>query len=324
MKMFLIIILAIIIIIFCFFFIGFPKENKDIIWGVNFSDKHTSALGLDVKETYMALLEEMNVKNIKIAVHWDALEREMGEYNFSDLDWKIEKAKDYNARVFLVIGMKTPRWPECHVPSWAHKLEKEGQQDRILMKIKEVVKRYKENEVVWAFQVENEPFFEFGDCPWYDREFLKKEIDLVKSLTDKPVIISDSGEFSFWIKAARLSDIVGTTMYRKAWFKELKTYISYPFPPTFYNRRIYIINKLFKKDVICVEFQAEPWGPSLLYDSPLEEQAKTMDLEQFKKNIEFGKKTSFDKIYLWGAEWWYYMKIKHNQPEIWEEAKKLF
>jgi hypothetical protein len=62
----------------------------------------------------------------------------------------------------------------------------------------------------------------------------------------------------------------------------------------------------------------------LLYDSPIEEQKKTMDLEQFKKNIEFAKKTGLDEFYLWGSEWWYWLKEKHNDSGIWEEAKKLF
>jgi len=33
-----------------------------------------------------------------------------------------------------------------------------------------------------------------------------------------------------------------------------------------------------------------------------------MNLEQFKKNIEFAQKTGFDTIYLWGAEWWHWLK----------------
>ena len=49
-----------------------------------------------------------------------------------------------------------------------------------------------------------------------------------------------------------------------------------------------------------------------------------MNLEQFKKNIEFAKKTGLKEFYLWGAEWWYWMKEKQNKPEIWNEAKKLF
>jgi len=49
-----------------------------------------------------------------------------------------------------------------------------------------------------------------------------------------------------------------------------------------------------------------------------------MNLERFKQNIEFAKRTGLDKFYLWGAEWWYWLKEKQNQPEIWNEAKLLF
>jgi hypothetical protein len=113
-------------------------------------------------------------------------------------------------------------------------------------------------------------------------------------------------------------------MYRKVWFHQLQAYVFYPFPPTFYARKAWVIEKLFNKKVINVELQAEPWGPQLLYDSPLPEQEKTMNLEQFRKNVEFAKETGFDKFYLWGAEWWYWMKEKQELPEIWDEARKLF
>ena len=49
-----------------------------------------------------------------------------------------------------------------------------------------------------------------------------------------------------------------------------------------------------------------------------------MNLEQFRKNIEFAQRTGLDTFYLWGGEWWYWLKEKQNQPEIWEEAKTLF
>ncbi len=62
----------------------------------------------------------------------------------------------------------------------------------------------------------------------------------------------------------------------------------------------------------------------LPYDLSLEEQEKSMDFSRFQKNINFAKKTGLKEFYLWGAEWWYWMKTKQNKPEIWEEAKKLF
>lgn len=324
--MILLILLFFIFFFIGYFFIGFPKEAEEITWGINFSQKHTEGLGLDWRETYLAILDDLGVKNLKIATHWDFIEGEKGKYYFNDLDWQIEEAEKRGAKIILVIGMKTPRWPECHIPQWAVNLNKEEQQERILKLIEEIVLRYRESEAIRYWQVENEPFFSFGKCPWFDKKLLKKEIDLVKSLDlqKRPVIISESGEFSFWTRAARTGDIVGITMYRKIWSKEFGTYFTHIFPSTFYRRRAQIIEKIFGKEVICIELQAEPWGPKLLYDLSLEEQEKSMDLARFQKNIEFAKKTGLKEFYFWGTEWWYWLKEKQNKPEIWEKAKKLF
>lgn len=312
-----------------YFFIGKTEPAEDIIWGVNFSQKHARDLGLNWQEAYLALLDDLEVKHLKVASYWDLIEPEEGKYNFEDLDWQIKEAEKKGAKLLLAIGMKTPRWPECHIPEWAKGLSKEEQQERILKLLEKVVLRYRGDtraSSIWAWQVENEPFFPFGDCPWVDKEFLKEEIDLVKALDSqgRPVVISDSGEGSFWWAAAELGDIAGTTMYKKVWVHQLGFYLTYPFPSVFYHRKAQLVKKVFDKEVICVELQAEPWGPKLIYDISLEEQKKTMNLEQFKYNIEFAKKTGLKEFYLWGGEWWYWMKTKQNQPEIWNEAKKLF
>ena len=308
-----------------YLFIGSPPQSKEITWGVNFSQKHAELLGLDWRETYLALLDDLKVKNVKLITHWDLIEPEKNRYYFDDLDWQINEAGEKGAKILLVIGMKTGRWPECHIPQWAAGLSKEEQQEKLLNLVKQFALRYRDSQTIWAWQVENEPFFPFGECPWSDRDFLKKEINLVKLLDrERPVIISDSGEFSFWVTAAKLGDLVGTTLHRYVWFREIECYVSYPFPPVFYWRRARLIEKIFGKKVINVELQVEPWGPTLLYDLPLKEQEKTMNLERFKKNIEFAKKTGFDTFYLWGAEWWYWMGEKQGKPEIWQEAKKLF
>jgi hypothetical protein len=75
---------------------------------------------------------------------------------------------------------------------------------------------------------------------------------------------------------------------------------------------------------MCIELQTEPWASKPSHDVPLKEQAKTMNLEIFKKNIKYAKETGLDKFYLWGVEWWYWMKTTQNQPQIWNEAKTLF
>ena len=340
MKKIILYILIFLLVVVGFFFIGSAPQAKEITWGVNISQKHAENLGLDWKETYSALIDDLGAKNIKLATYWDLIEKKESEYNFSDLDWQIEKAEEKRVKILLVIGMKTPRWPECHIPEWAKKLSKEKQQEKISNLIEKIVLRYRDSNAINMWQVENEPFFPFGDCPWVDKEFLRKEITLVKSLdtralvkggneapassTSRPVVISESGEFPVWIMAGRFGDIVGVTMYKKVWVHQIGVYLTYPFPPVFYHRKAEIVRKLFNKEVIGIELQAEPWGPKLLYDSPLEEQEKTMNLEQFKYNINFAKKTGLKTHYLWGGEWWFWMKEKQNKPEIWDEAKNLF
>lgn len=325
MKKILLVFLAFIIGIVAFFSLG-SAPPRDIIWGVNFSQPQSQNLGLDWRETYTAIIDDLGVKEIKLAVYWDLIEQKEGEYDFHDLDWQIEKAGEKNVNLILAIGRKAPRWPECHEPAWVKHLSRAGQQEKILNYLEKIILRYKDNANIWAWQVENEPFFPFGECSWTDKDFLKKEISLVKSLDSsaRPVIISDSGEGSLWIASAQLGDIVGTTMYRKVWARQANMYFTHIFRPAFYWRKAQIIEKVFGKKVINIELQAEPWGPEVLPYPSLEEQAKTMNLERFRANIEFAKKTGLEKFYFWGAEWWYWMKEKQNQPEIWNEAKAMF
>lgn len=309
-----------------YFFVGSAPQAEKISWGANFSQAQASYLGLDWQETYLAILGDLKVKKIKIITNWNHLEGRQGEYDFADLDWQIEKAKENKAEIFLVIGMRTPRWPECHIPEWAKGIDEQEQQDEVLKLVEKIVSRYQNEDSIIMWQVENEPFFPFGQCPRIDKGFLKKEVALVKSLDpqNRPVAISDSGEWSFWIAAAKLGDKVATTLHRKIWFEEIGTYIAYPLNPVFYWRKSQIIDKLFNKEVIGGELQAEPWCPGGFNDCSLLEQKKTMDLKQFEENIEFARKTGLKEFYLWGTEWWYWMKEKQQSPEIWDEAKTLF
>lgn len=313
------------LIFLLFLFVGKAPVAESMTWGVNFSQKHTISLGLDWKETYLALLDDLKVKHLKIAVHWDFIEGEGPGLFFDDVDWQVKEAEQRGVQILFAIGMKTPRWPECHIPQWVRDLNEHDHKSAMLAMITGFVSRYKDSPAVWGWQVENEPFFPFGECTFVHEGFLKKEVNLVRSLdTRHPVVISESGEGSFWTGAATYGDVVGITLYRKAWVGQLGISVDYPLPPVFYWRKAQLINAFFHKNVIGVELQAEPWGPSLLYDLPIEEQDKTMNPVLFKKNIQFAKETGLDTFYLWGGEWWYWMKEKQGQPAMWEEARKVF
>lgn len=309
---------------FIYFFVGNVKEAEKINWGIVFSQKHAQLLGLPFKETFLAILDDLSVKNIKIITHWDLIEPEKGLFNFADLDWQIKEAEKREGKLILVLGIKTGRWPECHIPNWAKKLEKRELEKNAIEFFNKIILRYRGSKTIRAWQIENEPFFPFGECPKIEKDFVKKEIETVKSLDpERPIIFADSGEFSFWIEAARLGDIVSATLHRRVYFKEIKKYVSYPIPPVFYWRKAKIIESFFGKKVIIGELQAEPWCKNLIYNCSLEEQKITMDFEKFKENIEFAKKTGFDTFYFWGVEWWYWQKTKRNDNRIWQTAQGL-
>lgn len=325
LKIILVAAVTIFICLFAFLFIGKAPEAESVNWGVNFSQKHAQNLGLNWQENYRALIKDLGSKNIKVAVHWDLIEPERDQFTFSDLDWMVEKAEKHQVKLLLAVGMKTPRWPECHLPPWAKGMNKEEREEEILQFLEEITSRYRKSTAIKYWQVENEPFFPFGKCPKISKSFVKKEVELVKRVDPRhPVVITGAGESFFWLGPAQTGDIVGTTIYRKVWNRFTNSYFYYPLPPVFYWRKAQLAQWFFHKKVICVELQAEPWGPHLLYDTPLEEQSKTMNLKQFRKNINYARKTGLSEFYLWGGEWWYWMAQKQNHSSIWEEARSLF
>jgi len=324
-KILISIVVIIAVAVFCYFFVGWAPKQEKIIWGISFSQKHAQNLGLDWQQTYLALLDDLKIKHLRLISHWDLIEKEQDQYNFRDLDWQIDEAEKRGVGIILVIGMKTPRWPECHIPDWAELFSQEKMEKENLHLIKEITSRYRRRTSIIGWQVENEPFFNFGECPEIREDFVIAEIALVKSLDsqNRKVIITESGTGSFWFKGAELGDEVGISLYRKACFHQPRIYITYPSPAIFYWRKAQIIKRFFNKEIICTELQAEPWGPKLLYESSLEEQEKTMNLEIFKRNIDFAEKTGLKEFYLWGGEWWYWLKTKQNNDEIWQEVKNL-
>ena len=222
-----------------YFFVGkSPKQDSGITWGVDFSQMQAQALGLDWKDVYLSAINDLGVKNIKIHTQWDWIEGQKGKYFFDDTDWQLQQAKNKGVKVIYVVGMKSGRWPECHVPMWAERLNKQQQQEEILKYIKTTILRYKGNSAIINWQVENEPLFNFGVCPWYDKSFLKEEVALAKSLdSSRKIIISDSGEQSNWFEAAKIGDIVGITMYRKVWAHITDGFgfnVDWPFSPVTY------------------------------------------------------------------------------------------
>ncbi len=319
----LIVLIALILLIYFNFPVKTPDKNFEL--GVTFSNIYAQSIGLDWKETYLALLDDLNVKNIRLPVYWNMSEPRKDHYIFSDLDWQLNEAKIRNAKVILVVGQKVPRWPECFIPTWIGNNE-ELKKKELLEFIEIAVSRYRDNPAVSAWQVENEPFLPFGICPPLDVSLLDEELALVKRLdASRPVIVTDSGELSFWIRAAKRADIFGTTMYRSVVSGKLGMAVDYPIGPNFFKFKHWLVKTFARQDnIMVVELQGEPWLDGWTVDQPLPKQLDSMNAEKLKDNVEFAKKTGFSPIYLWGAEWWYWLKTQKNYPDVWNEAKILF
>jgi len=302
-----------------------PKPREDVVLGMTFSSRYAEDLGLNWRETYLAMLNDLQVKKLRLPAYWDLIEKEQGIYNFSDLDWQIEEASKQDAEVIVTVGQRVPRWPECHIPSWA-KEDEHLRRTKLLKMIKTTVERYKDNPTVTTWQVENEPFLAlFGICPKLDPSFLTSEVALVKDLDPtRKVIVTDSGELSLWYKAAHEGDIFGTTLYRHIYQKRLG-YVTYPIGPNFFKMKELWTRFLTDQEhFIVIELQAEPWANGWVKNVPLEEQFITMDEKKLVENVTYARRVGFDEIYLWGVEWWYWLKVEKNYPALWDTGRALF
>ncbi len=311
---------------FIFFFVGKAEPAENIKWGVTYAKEYSQYLGLDWKEMYLSILDDLQVSHIRIAIPWKDIEREQDVFTFDDYHFMLQAAKERGVSVVPVIGHRTPRWPECHTPDWASALPERELSERTLILIEKEVNEFKQYDNIAMWQVENEPLVKFfGRCPSIAADLLGREIERVKSLDGRPIMTTDSGEWGKWGKASAQVDVLGVTMYRWVWNKFPK-YFKYPFPPIFYARKASMLKKENPNlRVIGSELQMEPWLPERSYnDVPLDEQHITMNLTQFKENIEFAKKSGFDEHYLWGVEWWYWMKEVKGDESFWEEGKKLW
>lgn len=323
-KIFLFYLLVVIIVALWINFVIPKKQN--VRFGVTFSPKFASEMGLDWKKAYLAMLDDLKVKDLRLVAYWDVIEPDQGKLVFTDLDWQIGEAAKSGAKVILVLGRKVPRWPECHVPGWikSQDVNSETFDTALLNYIKETVWRYKNSDSIVAWQVENEPLFPFGTCVSTPRTLLNKEIGLVRSLDSRPIMLTDSGELGFaWPYLSVKADIFGTTLYRYVNNRFLGD-IRYSLIPAYYFRiKAWWAEKILGKQIVISELQAEPWVQNLLSRIPLDTQAKTMNPQIFNEVTDYASRSGFPKAYLWGAEWWYWMKETQNKPEMWDAARKV-
>lgn len=298
-----------------------------VAYGASFSKLHAEELGLNWKEVYLAILDDMGVRRLRLSAHWPMVEPAQGEYHFDELDFQMQEADKRGADVILAVGRRTPGWPECHTPQWASTLSVKERQEAQLAYMRTVVERYKEAPNLTYWQVENEPFLYFAPqyCGEFDEAFFAQEIELVRSLDPvHPILVTDSGEFGRWYKAKRYGDVFGTSLYLYVWYEHIG-FLRYPILPGFFRMKDYATNLFTKENQqpILIELGAEPWLPKPIVEASFDEQFSRMDAARLSYILSFAKETGFTEQYLWGIEWWYYLKL-HGKSEIWDMMKAIY
>lgn len=295
-----------------------------ITYGVTFSKPHAEFLGLNWQQALVAALDDLKIRHFRLAAYWNHIEPQDDQFDFSALDWQVNEIAKRGGKIIMVVGERVPRWPECHTPAWAAALPRGEQQQKIMQMLPVVISRYEDNPAIIRWQVENEPLLPyFGRCAPPDARLFEREVALVRRMDQtRPIMTTASGELDDWDKTGSYVDVLGVSLYRTIW-KKFIGYFDYPLPAAFYTLRTAAAKKVVHK-IILSELQAEPWLPGAPQDVPLEEQYRSMNPANFQQLMTYARATGFDEIYLWGIEWWYWQKTKHEKPEMWEAVRPLF
>jgi len=198
-------------------------------------------------------------------------------------------------------------------------------QNELLEYIEATITRYKDHPALESYQVENEVANRhFGNCPSYDRKFYAREIALIRSLDDNTDVITNASNQSGFPISSPVGDKVGFSVYQRAYFEALghQYYWSFKFvPPWWHGMRAMAVELLHGSDTFIHELQAEPWGPAPTLDLSIKEQYKTMDPDKFIDITNYAEHTGMKEYYLWGGEWWYWLKTNKNEPAMWNSVK---
>lgn len=297
--------------------------------GATFIPDYAKQLGLMPEETLDAIINDLQPDRLRLVSYWENGEAIPGQYDFSFLDWQMDKAQAAGIKVSLAIGLRQPRWPECHMPQWAAVLPKSEWEPKLKDYIKAVVERYRNNPALAEYQLENEFFLTvFGECPDFTRDRLVDEYNMVKELDpNHTLIVSRSNNAIGWPIGDPQPDKSAVSVYKRVWDKTLtRRYFEYPFPAWFYGTLAGWYELSSGSNTFIHELQAEAWLPDGfdMQTAPVEELYKSLSPQRLHDRFQYGRATGMRTMDLWGVEWWYFMKERRDAPALWETAKVEF
>jgi len=301
--------------------------------GTSYNPLHATYLGLDWKDAYKRL-EAMRFKVIRLSAYWSQVDGE----GYDQLDWLMNESRASGQPVVLSVGMKGLGWPEYYIPDWVQPKVADGgdvSQDPTLRAetldfVTTTVSRYRDNPLLVAWQIENEPLNPAGPHRWFiGKELLADEVSAVKANDERPVIVSAFGHFNmlfdrtsnrsgFDLKALlgfesdtaeaqslnvlSKGDILGLDVYTEIGYNFLgQVGVSHAGSDWAAKAGHWRgVSAKQGKQAWITESQAEPWEASISsYGDPKSTVAEDI-ITRFKEIRHQG----FSTILLWGAEYW--------------------
>lgn len=279
--------------------------------GTTFSHRHVSYLGLPIDESFDYLLS-MKFQIIRLCCYWNEIQTYKNEWNFQNIHLLLKKCESAGQNVCITIGMKAPRWPEFYIPTWAV----DNIDAACLNFVSMGINQLKHYECISTWQIENEPLDPSGPKNQTVSEtLLTREVDIVKKLDDRPVLLTVWGNTLFsrscYKKITQHADIIGVDIYYRV--PTLGIYCG----PGGGDKNIAKSLQQSQKPIWLTELQAEPWENR--WTKP---RSESMSPQILLENYKKARKLGAAAILLWGSEFWL-KEAKNGNPDYLNAVKKI-
>lgn len=315
-----------------FFFLIFSPQPKvkplTSEYGFTFTLRYASSLGLDSKEAFIFLLDNLKPISVRIPVYWDEAQPEEERLDFGQIKWMLKVAEKRQIPVVLALGYTLFRAPECYASAWTHSLDNEAFKKAFISFLEKTVGELKSFTIIEAWQIENEHQLALLHpwCRFLGDKFLKEEVELVQNTDSekRPIVITFGGPSrigSFWQKPISFGDIFAVSFFTKSWNQYVHLYLN-PFITRNFLAERTAADSLGKRFWIS-ELQAEPWPPRHMSETSPEVAKLTMNPDELKGKLSLLKEWGgAERVYFWGVEWWY-KEYLSGRPEMFELGKRI-
>lgn len=220
-----------------------PIPNKNIVegfkpnYGVSYSFEQAGWYGLDPRKSYIELLDTFKFDWVRLPFFWDQMTDESGNLKIDDLVFAIEQAQKRNVKVVIALGLKTPYYPEYHLPEsissqiqFADRIGlNHAVSDDLLALDRKLVTTLSKYDNISYWQVENEPYLANVNGWKIEEDLIAAEIDIVREADTKkrPIILNHVGPTIFDEQYKQLLPLLipGDVFSVNAYFKTQGIYL---------------------------------------------------------------------------------------------------